>query len=131
MPSAKSFELAEMNSERRVEHLAATYQRADRYYGYGDAIYASLRLVEILSNTKRTLSELLADVPKTYATPELRVDCCAALGVCGGSRSTLAEAGCLGAAAVTSRRGRRYSRRANATHVALCGAASLRSASRG
>lgn len=48
---------------------------ADRYYGYDDAIYASLRLVEILSNTKLPLRALLADVPKTYATPELRVEC--------------------------------------------------------
>ena len=48
---------------------------ADRYYGYDDAIYASLRLIEILSYTKLTLRDLLADVPKTYATPELRVEC--------------------------------------------------------
>ncbi|MDD9932140.1 MAG: phosphomannomutase/phosphoglucomutase [Myxococcales bacterium] len=48
---------------------------ADRYYGYDDAVYASLRVLEILSNTDRTLSELLADVPTTHATPEIRVDC--------------------------------------------------------
>jgi phosphomannomutase/phosphoglucomutase len=48
---------------------------ADRYYGYDDAIYASLRLVELLSHTARTLPELLEGVPRTYATPELRIDC--------------------------------------------------------
>ncbi len=48
---------------------------ADRYYGFDDAIYASLRLLEILSENKETLEELLADVPKTCSTPELRVDC--------------------------------------------------------
>ncbi len=48
---------------------------ADRYYGYDDAIYASLRLVEILARDPRSLSEMLADVPRTYATPEIRVDC--------------------------------------------------------
>jgi phosphomannomutase/phosphoglucomutase len=48
---------------------------ADRYYGYDDAIYASLRLLEILSKDKRTIGEMLADVPQTYATPEIRVDC--------------------------------------------------------
>jgi phosphomannomutase/phosphoglucomutase len=48
---------------------------ADRYYGYDDAIYASLRLVELLSNTKLTLRDLLADVPQTFSTPELRVEC--------------------------------------------------------
>jgi phosphomannomutase / phosphoglucomutase len=48
---------------------------ADRYFGYDDAIYASLRLLEILSNDPRPLGEMLADVPKTFSTPELRVDC--------------------------------------------------------
>jgi phosphomannomutase/phosphoglucomutase len=48
---------------------------ADRYFGYDDAIYASLRLLEILVRDPRTISEMLADVPRTYATPEIRVDC--------------------------------------------------------
>jgi len=48
---------------------------ADRYYGYDDAIYAMVRLLEILSKTGRPLSDILADVPKTYSTPEIRRDC--------------------------------------------------------
>ncbi len=48
---------------------------ADEYYGYDDAIYASVRLLRILSNTGMPLSEFLKDVPKTYSTPEIRVDC--------------------------------------------------------
>jgi len=48
---------------------------ADRYFGYDDAIYASLRLLEILANDDRPLSAMLADVPETFTTPELRVDC--------------------------------------------------------
>jgi len=48
---------------------------ADRYYGYDDAIYASLRLLEILARDPRSIAEMLADVPRTYATPEIRVDC--------------------------------------------------------
>jgi phosphomannomutase/phosphoglucomutase len=48
---------------------------ADRYFGYDDAIYASCRLVELLSKTDRKLSQLLEDVPKTSITPEIRVDC--------------------------------------------------------
>lgn len=48
---------------------------ADRYFGFDDAIYASLRLLEILANDPRPLSEMLADVPKTFSTPELRFDC--------------------------------------------------------
>ena len=48
---------------------------ADRYFGFDDAIYTSLRLIEILAQTDRPLSELLADVPKTFSTPEIRVEC--------------------------------------------------------
>ena len=48
---------------------------ADRYYGYDDAIYASCRLIEILVKQKKPLSSLLADVPQTVVTPEIRVDC--------------------------------------------------------
>jgi phosphomannomutase/phosphoglucomutase len=48
---------------------------ADRYYGYDDALYASLRLLEILARDPRSLGEMLSDVPRTFATPEIRVDC--------------------------------------------------------
>ncbi|MEQ8203862.1 MAG: phosphomannomutase/phosphoglucomutase [Smithellaceae bacterium] len=48
---------------------------ADRYFGYDDAIYAALRLLEILSRTGKQISSLLADVPQTFATPEIRIDC--------------------------------------------------------
>ena len=48
---------------------------ADRFFGYDDAVYASLRLLEIVAAEKRPLHELLADVPQTFSTPELRVEC--------------------------------------------------------
>ncbi|MCX8012118.1 MAG: phosphomannomutase/phosphoglucomutase [Desulfobacterota bacterium] len=48
---------------------------AHRYYGYDDAIYAGARLLEILSNTEKNLSELLVDVPPTVVTPEIRTEC--------------------------------------------------------
>jgi len=48
---------------------------ADRFYGFDDATYAGARLLEILSKTHKKLSELLTDVPQTFSTPELRVDC--------------------------------------------------------
>jgi phosphomannomutase/phosphoglucomutase len=48
---------------------------ADRYFGYDDAIYASLRLLELLARVGRPLSTLLADLPKSFSTPEIRVDC--------------------------------------------------------
>jgi phosphomannomutase/phosphoglucomutase len=48
---------------------------ADRYFGYDDATYAACRLLEILANTRKKLSDLLSDVPETFSTPEIRVDC--------------------------------------------------------
>jgi phosphomannomutase / phosphoglucomutase len=47
----------------------------DRYFGYDDAIYASLRLLEIIANAGKPLSTLLSDLPKSVSTPEIRVDC--------------------------------------------------------
>src|ERR687891_48687 len=47
----------------------------ERYFGYDDAIYASLRLAEILAKSARPLSALLADLPQCVSTPELRVYC--------------------------------------------------------
>jgi phosphomannomutase / phosphoglucomutase len=46
---------------------------ADRWFGFDDAIYASLRLLEIVSKSKAKLSALLADLPRTFTTPEIRV----------------------------------------------------------
>jgi phosphomannomutase/phosphoglucomutase len=48
---------------------------ADRYFGYDDATYASCRLLEIMSKTQKKISDLLSDVPKTFSTPEIRVEC--------------------------------------------------------
>jgi phosphomannomutase / phosphoglucomutase len=47
----------------------------ERYFGYDDAVYASLRLLEILAASGTPLSSLLADLPPSVSTPELRVDC--------------------------------------------------------
>jgi len=48
---------------------------AHRWFGFDDGIYSSARLLELLTSTDQPLSALLADVPKTCSTPELRVDC--------------------------------------------------------
>jgi phosphomannomutase/phosphoglucomutase len=48
---------------------------ADRYFGYDDAVYAGARLIEVVAKSRRKLSELLADLPRTVFTPEIRVDC--------------------------------------------------------
>lgn len=46
-----------------------------RWFGFDDAIYTSVRLLEILSKTTLKMSELLADVPNPHVTPETRIDC--------------------------------------------------------
>ncbi len=46
---------------------------ADRFFGIDDAIYASARVLEILSRSEKKLSQLLADLPPTYNTPEIRI----------------------------------------------------------
>jgi len=47
----------------------------DNYYGFDDAIFASLRLVELLSHTQKPLSHLVDRIPSYFATPEIRVEC--------------------------------------------------------
>lgn len=48
---------------------------ADRYFGYDDAIYAALRVYEIISAHDGPLSTLLSDLPPSVSTPEIRIDC--------------------------------------------------------
>lgn len=44
----------------------------DKYPGFDDGIYAGLRILEILSNTDKKLSELYENINKYYSTEELR-----------------------------------------------------------
>ncbi|HJZ88655.1 MAG TPA: phosphomannomutase/phosphoglucomutase [Polyangia bacterium] len=48
---------------------------AHRYFGYDDAIYAGLRLVEMLSRDQVPLEVLVDGLPKLVSTPEIRVEC--------------------------------------------------------
>jgi len=45
------------------------------WYGFDDALFAAARLLEIVSAGPGGLSHLLADLPATFTTPELRVAC--------------------------------------------------------
>ena len=47
---------------------------ADDYYGFDDAIYVAARLVQLLSKTDKTLSQLKSIIPTYYSTPELRME---------------------------------------------------------
>src|SRR5919107_1605608 len=45
------------------------------YLGFDDALFAAARLLEIVSRQRFGLAALLADLPRTFATPEIRVEC--------------------------------------------------------
>ncbi|MFB6265087.1 MAG: phosphomannomutase, partial [Bradymonadaceae bacterium] len=47
----------------------------DRFFGFDDALYVTCRIMEVLSQRGESIRELLADVPETSATPEIRRDC--------------------------------------------------------
>lgn len=47
----------------------------DKFFGYDDAVYAALRLLEIISKTGKRVSQLLDGIPPAFATPEIRVEC--------------------------------------------------------
>lgn len=47
----------------------------DNYYGYDDAIFAGLRMAQILSNSEKRLSEILSEIPSYESTPEIRIPC--------------------------------------------------------
>ena len=47
---------------------------ADDYFGYDDAIYVAARIVQTLSRTDQKLSQLKAELPKYYSTPEMRLE---------------------------------------------------------
>ena len=46
----------------------------DDFYGYDDAMYVALRLLRIISNNTKTLSDLINQFPKTISTPETRFE---------------------------------------------------------
>jgi phosphomannomutase / phosphoglucomutase len=70
-----------IKSKLKQEHAALAGEMsghmffADRYYGFDDAIYASFRLLEIVSREERGLAAMLADLPQSHFTPEIRLDC--------------------------------------------------------
>tara|TARA_B100001175_G_scaffold50894_1_gene40120 strand:+ start:581 stop:1975 length:1395 start_codon:yes stop_codon:yes gene_type:complete len=45
----------------------------DRWFGFDDGIYAGIRMLEIISNSNKTSSEIFNELPKSYSTPELNI----------------------------------------------------------
>ena len=48
---------------------------ADNYFGFDDALYAAVRFLNIMSQSKKRLSEIIDDLPKVFNTPEIRIFC--------------------------------------------------------
>ncbi|GAV19091.1 phosphomannomutase / phosphoglucomutase [Mariprofundus micogutta] len=48
---------------------------ADRFFGFDDAAYAGARVMQLLTESGSTFSQLLADVPYSESTPEMRIEC--------------------------------------------------------
>ena len=47
---------------------------ADRYYGFDDALYAAVRLLDIVARADRSLAEMRDALPQVVNTPEIRFD---------------------------------------------------------
>jgi phosphomannomutase len=48
---------------------------AEYYYGFDDAIYVAVRLLDILARSDERLEEMIDKLPEVFNTPELRVEC--------------------------------------------------------
>lgn len=48
---------------------------SDKYYGFDDALYASIRLVNLVSNSEKNISSLVDEFPTLFNTPEIRINC--------------------------------------------------------
>ncbi len=47
----------------------------DRYFGYDDGVYAALRLLELIQDSKQSLDQLLSIIPHKEISPEIRLEC--------------------------------------------------------
>ena len=65
--------MKELNSPLSGE-MSGNVCYGDDFYGYDDAMYVGLRLLRILSNQNKSLSDLINVYPKTFSTPETRFD---------------------------------------------------------
>ncbi len=48
---------------------------SEGYYGFDDALYSAVKVLEILNENKKKLSELVDEIPNAFNTPEIRIEC--------------------------------------------------------
>lgn len=46
----------------------------ENYYGFDDALFGACKLINILSNSNQSLADFVDELPKSYTTPEIRID---------------------------------------------------------
>jgi len=66
--------MSEMNAPLAGEMSGHMFFAGD-YFGFDDAIFAAARLLTYIDRRGGPLSKLLADLPETFTTPEIRVEC--------------------------------------------------------
>jgi phosphomannomutase/phosphoglucomutase len=66
--------MKELNSPLAGEMSGHMFFGGD-WFGFDDALFAAARLLELVSRGPGGLAPLLADLPETFTTPEIRVDC--------------------------------------------------------
>ena len=48
---------------------------ADKYFGFDDALYASIRLINIIYKSSISLAQIRKEIPQTFSNPEIRIEC--------------------------------------------------------
>ncbi|MHA2111739.1 MAG: phosphomannomutase/phosphoglucomutase [Candidatus Hodarchaeales archaeon] len=55
--------------------LSGHYYFKDGYFGFDDAAFSSLKMIEILTKQKRSISSIVEELPSYYSSNELRIPC--------------------------------------------------------
>ena len=66
--------MAEVNAPLAGEQSAHIFF-ADGYYGFDDALYVAVRLLDFVAHAGQSLAELRSELPAVINTPELRFPC--------------------------------------------------------
>jgi len=48
---------------------------AKDYYGFDDAFFAAIKVLELINNNDKKLSDLVDEIPRIFNTPEIRIEC--------------------------------------------------------
>jgi phosphomannomutase/phosphoglucomutase len=65
--------LKETNAELAGEMSGHIFFK-ERWYGFDDALYTGARLLEIVSNSDKTCSEIFDELPVNLSTPEININ---------------------------------------------------------